>query len=222
MQCVKRVWLTLNVLFLVLESFSVNPFIHSPLLCACDVLYHHHYFFIFADSSPSHPSVSTHPLPPALCEDSDEFSDFQGPLDAPASFLAPPSSSTFGFSTQARVQPSSSAPSTVFSQDYDDFVQGPTNFFPSSIPCSQAKQVQPSPPSLRAGLSSSSSSLNQSLSTSVSIPTVTQHSTVNTSSAFQGNSSFAFFTPPLPSSNTDNINNKYNIMIIINITCFFF
>ncbi|XP_076590581.1 synergin gamma isoform X3 [Chaetodon auriga] len=130
------------------------------------------------DSSPSHSSVTTHSLPPALSEDNDEFSDFQGPLDAPASFPLPSSSSTsstFGLSSQGHGQPSSSAPKTGFSEDDDDFsdfVQGPVNAFP----------VQPSSPSLRAGLPSSSSSLPQSLPASVSIPTVTQHSAVNTSS----------------------------------------
>ncbi|XP_042342912.1 synergin gamma [Plectropomus leopardus] len=146
------------------------------------------------DSSPPHPSVTTHSLPPALSEDSDEFSDFQGPVDAPVS-LPPPSStsSTFGLSSQALVQPSSSAPKTGFSQDDDefsDFVQGPLNAFPpSNFNLSSQAQVQPSSPSLRAGLSSSSSSsLPQSLPASVSIPTVTQHSAVNTStqSTFQG------------------------------------
>uniref|UniRef100_A0A3Q0RKG4 Synergin gamma n=1 Tax=Amphilophus citrinellus TaxID=61819 RepID=A0A3Q0RKG4_AMPCI len=58
------------------------------------------------DSSPSHPSVTTHSLPPAMSEDNDEFSDFQGPVDAPASFPLPPSSSsssssTLGTSTQS-------------------------------------------------------------------------------------------------------------------------
>uniref|UniRef100_A0A8C9XLQ6 Synergin gamma n=1 Tax=Sander lucioperca TaxID=283035 RepID=A0A8C9XLQ6_SANLU len=91
------------------------------------------------DSSPPHLSVTTHSLTPDLSEDNDEFSDFQGPVDAPASF--PPTastSSTFGLSSQA-------------------------------------------------GLSSSSS-LPQSLPASVSVPTVTQHSAVNTSthSTFQG------------------------------------
>ncbi|XP_073338329.1 synergin gamma isoform X3 [Pagrus major] len=145
------------------------------------------------DSSPSHPSVTTHSLPPALSEDNDEFSDFQGPLDAPASFPPPSStSSTFGLSSHTHVQPSSSAPNTGFTEDDDDFsdfVQGPVNAFPSSsLHLSSQAQVQPSPPPLRAGLSSSSSSLPQSLPASVSIPTVTQHSAVNTSSqsTFQG------------------------------------
>lgn len=168
-------------------------------IVVCVVLCHHHYFFIFADSSPSHPSVTTHSLPPALSEDNDEFSDFQGPLDAPASFPPPSSSSSstssnFGLSSQAHVQPSSSAPKTGFSEDDDefsDFVQGPVNAFPSP-------NLQVSPPSLRADQSSSSSSLPAS----VSIPTVTQHSAVNTSSqsTFQGNSSFALLTPSLLSS----------------------
>lgn len=190
-------------------SVSVRPFIrlHCSVFC---VLCHHHYFFIFAESSPSHPSVTTHSLPPALCEDNDEFSDFQGPLGAPASFPTPSSSSTsstFSFSAQARTQPSPSDPKTGFSEDNDDFsdfVQGPVNVFPSSNShlSSQENQVQPSSLSLRADLSSSSSSLPQSLSTSVSTPTVTQSSAVNTSSqsTFQGNSSFALFTPLLPSS----------------------
>lgn len=176
-------------------------------VCVCHVLCHHHYFFIFADSSPSHPSVTTHSLPRALSEDNDEFSDFQGPLDAPASFPAPSSScsssstsSTFGLSSQAHVQPSSSAPKTGFSEeddDFSDFVQGPVNAFPASnLHLSSQAQVQPSSPSLWAGMPPSSSSLPQSLP-----PTVTQHSAVNTSSqsTFQGNSSFALLTPPLPS-----------------------
>ncbi|XP_051254736.1 synergin gamma isoform X9 [Dicentrarchus labrax] len=144
------------------------------------------------DSSPSLPSVTTHSLPPALSEDNDEFSDFQGPLEAPACFPPPSSStsSTFGLSSQT--QPSSSAPKTGFSEDDDefsDFVQGPVNAFPSSnLNLSSQAQVQPSSPSLRAGLSSSSPSFPQSLPPSVSIPTVTQHSAANTSSqsTFQG------------------------------------
>ncbi|XP_027135844.1 synergin gamma isoform X4 [Larimichthys crocea] len=140
------------------------------------------------DSSPSHPSVTTHSLPQALSEDNDEFSDFQGPLDAPASFPAPSSScsssstsSTFGLSSQAHVQPSSSAPKTGFSEeddDFSDFVQGPVNAFPASnLHLSSQAQVQPSSPSLWAGMPPSSSSLPQSLPL-----TVTQHSAVNTSS----------------------------------------
>uniref|UniRef100_A0A7N6B4Y4 EH domain-containing protein n=1 Tax=Anabas testudineus TaxID=64144 RepID=A0A7N6B4Y4_ANATE len=83
------------------------------------------------DSSPSHPSVTTHSLPPTgFPEDDDEFSDFvQGPVNAFPS-------SNFHFSSQAQVQAS----------------------FPSSQP------------------------LPQSLPASVSIPTATQHSAVNTSS----------------------------------------
>lgn len=174
----------------------------------CHVLCHHHYFFIFADSSPSHPSVTTHSLPPVLSEDNDEFTDFQGPLDAPASFPPPSTSSTsstFGLSSQAHVQPSSSAPKTGFSEDDDDFsdfVQGPVSaFLSSNLHLSSQAQVQPSPPSLRTGLPSSSSPTPQSLPASVSIPTVTQHSAVNTSSqsTFQGNSSFALLTPPAQS-----------------------
>ncbi|XP_029699396.1 synergin gamma isoform X3 [Takifugu rubripes] len=146
------------------------------------------------ESSSSHPSVSTHSLSPTLCEDNDDFSDFQGPSDAPTSFPAPTSPSTssaFGFSTQAHLQPPSSVPKAVLSEDsndFCDFIQGPTNVFPSSNLSSQANQVQPPSPSQRTGLSSSSSSVSQSFSTSVSIPTVTQHSAVNTSSktAFQG------------------------------------
>lgn len=46
---------------------------------------------VFADSSPSHSSVTSHSLPPAFPDDDDEFSDFvQGPVDASSSF---PSSS---------------------------------------------------------------------------------------------------------------------------------
>ncbi|XP_034556548.1 synergin gamma isoform X10 [Notolabrus celidotus] len=139
------------------------------------------------DSSPSHPSVATHSLPPALSEDNDEFSDFQGPVDAPASFPPPSSSSSTassasGFSSHPPVQPSSSALKTGFpaeDDEFSDFVQSPLN-------ASSNTQNQPSSPSLRAGLSSSSSS--SSLPTSVSIPTVTQNSAVNTSSqsTFQG------------------------------------
>ena len=179
-----------------MSHFYVNPSSLSPLYVRVCVLCHHHYFFIFAESSTSHPSVSTHSLSPtSLCEDNDGFSDFQGPLDAPPSFPAPsstPTSSPLGFSTESHVRPPSNAPKAVFSEDSDDFcdfVQGPTNV-PSPNLSSQANQVQPSSPSQRTVLSSSSSSLSQSLSTSVSIPTVTQHSAVNTSSktAFQGNS----------------------------------
>lgn len=178
----------------VLNSFSI-------VVCVY-VLCHHHYFFIFADSSPSHPSVTTHSLPQALSEDNDEFSDFQGPVDAPASFPLPSSSSsstssTFSLSSQAPVQPPSSAPKAGFPEDDDDFsdfVQGPVNVSPSSDirPPSQA-QVQPPFPS--------SQPHPQPLPTSVSFPTATQHSAISTSSQStpQGNSSFASLTPPLPS-----------------------
>lgn len=51
---------------------------------------------VFADSSPSHSSVTSHSLPPAFPDDDDEFSDFvQGPVDASSSFSSsslPPSS----------------------------------------------------------------------------------------------------------------------------------
>lgn len=177
-------------------------------MCVRGALCHHHYFFIFAESSPSHPSVTTHSHPAALCEDSDEFTDFQGPVGAPTTFPTPSSSttsSTFSLSTQAHIQPPSSAPQTGFSGDSDDFcdfVQGPIGAFPTSTLhlSSQDNQVQPSPHlSLRAGQSSSpapapsSSPLPQPL-------TVTQHSAVNTSSpsTFQGNSSFAVFSPSPP------------------------
>lgn len=161
---------------------------------------HYHYFFTFADSSPSHPSVTTHSLPPAITEDNDEFSDFQGPLDAPASVPSSSSvSSTFGLSSQAHVQPLSSSPKTGFSEDDDDFsdfVQGPVNTFPSTnFHLSSEAQVQPSSPS--------SSYVPQSLPASVSIPTATHHSAVNSTSSqstFQGNSHFALSTPALPSS----------------------
>ncbi|XP_063350053.1 synergin gamma isoform X6 [Pelmatolapia mariae] len=138
------------------------------------------------DSSPSHPSVTAPSLPPAMSEDNDDFSDFQGPVDTPTSFPLPPSSSSssstttpssFGFSSQA--QPSSSAPNLGLSEDDDefsDFVQGPVNTFPSAnFHLSSQSQVQSTfPPS-------------QSLPSSVSIHTDTQHSAVSTStqSAFQ-------------------------------------
>uniref|UniRef100_A0AAQ6IPJ9 EH domain-containing protein n=1 Tax=Anabas testudineus TaxID=64144 RepID=A0AAQ6IPJ9_ANATE len=129
------------------------------------------------DSSPSHPSVTTHSLPPALSEDNDEFSDFQGPVDAPSIFPSS-SSSTFSLSSQVHIQPSSPAPKTGFPEDDDefsDFVQGPVNAFPSSnFHFSSQAQVQASFPS--------SQPLPQSLPASVSIPTATQHSAVNTSS----------------------------------------
>ncbi|XP_013879547.1 synergin gamma isoform X2 [Austrofundulus limnaeus] len=124
------------------------------------------------DSSPSHLSVTTHSLPSALSEDNDEFSDFQGPLDAPASFPPPTSSSSssFSLSSQAHVQPSSST-GKGFDEDsgeFSDFVQGPVSTFSSSN-FHLSSQVQPSfPPSQP--------------------PTASQHSAANTSSqsTFQG------------------------------------
>uniref|UniRef100_A0A8C6KQ02 Synergin gamma n=1 Tax=Nothobranchius furzeri TaxID=105023 RepID=A0A8C6KQ02_NOTFU len=73
------------------------------------------------DSSPSHPSVTTHSPPTALSEDNGEFSDFQGPADAPASF--PPSSS----STSSDLAPPCQGPVNTFSS---------SNFHPS-LPSSQ-------------------------------------------------------------------------------------
>ncbi|XP_034025076.1 synergin gamma isoform X3 [Thalassophryne amazonica] len=140
------------------------------------------------DSSPSHLRVTTHSLPPTLSEDTDEFSDFQGPVDASASFPSSSStSSTFCLSSQ--VQAPTSSPKAGSSEDNDefsDFVQGPVNT-PSSFPSSDyhlssQHHVQPSPPSLKVGHFSSSSTLPQSIPASVSIPTTTQHSAVNTSS----------------------------------------
>ncbi|XP_016534774.1 synergin gamma isoform X5 [Poecilia formosa] len=137
------------------------------------------------ESSPSHPPVTTHSLPPAFSEDTDEFSDFQGPIDTPASF--PPSSSSsfsstaaFGLSSQVHAQsPSSVATHDVVEDDeeFSDFVQGPVNTFPSSslhFP-SQA----PTQPSFTS---------SPPLPASVSIPTASQHSAVNTTSqpSFQG------------------------------------
>ncbi|XP_014888058.1 synergin gamma isoform X5 [Poecilia latipinna] len=137
------------------------------------------------ESSPSHPPVTTHSLPPAFSEDTDEFSDFQGPIDTPASF--PPSSSSsfsstaaFGLSSQVHAQsPSSVAAHNVVEDDeeFSDFVQGPVNTFPSSslhFP-SQA----PAQPSFTS---------SPPLPASVSIPTASQHSAVNTTSqpSFQG------------------------------------
>ncbi|KAM4743256.1 synergin gamma isoform 2-T2 [Anableps anableps] len=131
------------------------------------------------DSSPSHPPVTTHSLPPAFSEDNDEFSDFQGPVDTPASF--PPSSSssaaTFGLSSQAHTQPSSSVTAGGDDEEFSDFVQGPVNTFPSSsLHFTSQAQIQPSFTS------------SHSLPASVSIPTASQHSAVNTSSksSFQG------------------------------------
>ncbi|XP_032446552.1 synergin gamma isoform X3 [Xiphophorus hellerii] len=136
------------------------------------------------ESSPSHPPVTTHSLPPAFSEDSDEFSDFQGPIDTPASF--PPSSSSFsstaafGLSSQVHAQP----PSSVAAQDvveddeeFSDFVQGPVNTFPSSsLHFTSQAPVQPSFTS------------SPPLPASVSIPTAFHHSAVNTTSqpSFQG------------------------------------
>lgn len=182
-----------SVVITLLQCSALIFILHCSV---CPVLCHHNYFFIFADSSPSHPSVTTHSLPPALSEDNDEFSDFQGPLDASSSF-PPSSSTTFSLSSQAHIQPSSPASKADFTEDDDefsDFVQGPVNAFPfSNLHFSSQAQVQPSFPS--------SQSLSQSLSASVSIPTATQHSAVNTSSqsTFQGNSSFALLKRPLPS-----------------------
>ncbi|KAF7646473.1 hypothetical protein LDENG_00187660 [Lucifuga dentata] len=150
------------------------------------------------DSSPSHLSVTPHPLPPAFSEDDDEFSDFiQGPVDASSSSSSSSSASsssstttTFCLSSQAHAQPSSSSLKAGFSKDDDefsDFIQGAvTASFPSSstlYPSSQAPI-----PSLKAGQFSSPASLPQSLPASVSIPTATQHSAANTSSqsTFQG------------------------------------
>ncbi|XP_015238816.1 PREDICTED: synergin gamma isoform X2 [Cyprinodon variegatus] len=135
------------------------------------------------DSSPSHPPVATHPLPPDFSEDNDEFSDFQGPLDNPSSF--PPSSSfssasTFGLSSQVHTQPSSST-ATGFAEDDDeefsDFVQGPVNSFPpTSLHFTSPAKVQPT------------FSPSQPLPASVCVPPASQHSAVITSSqsSFQG------------------------------------
>uniref|UniRef100_A0AAX7V8M9 EH domain-containing protein n=1 Tax=Astatotilapia calliptera TaxID=8154 RepID=A0AAX7V8M9_ASTCA len=69
------------------------------------------------DSSPSHPSVTAPSLPPAMSEDNDDFSDFQGPVDTPTSFPLPPSSSSSSFTTTPSIQstfpPSQSLPSSV-------------------------------------------------------------------------------------------------------------
>ncbi|XP_077942932.1 synergin gamma isoform X8 [Gasterosteus aculeatus] len=79
------------------------------------------------DSSPPHPSVPIHSLSPALSEDNDEFSDFQGPVDAPASFPPPSStSSASGLSSQVPVQPSSTAPASGLS----------SSSLPQSLPAS--------------------------------------------------------------------------------------
>ncbi|XP_047246654.1 synergin gamma isoform X3 [Girardinichthys multiradiatus] len=133
------------------------------------------------DSSSSHLPVPTHSLPPGFSEDNDDFSDFQGPVDAPTSF--PPSSSstsTSGLSSQVHSQPSSSATkgfAEADDEEFSDFVQGPVNTFPSSsLHFTSQAQVQPS------------FTPSQSLPASVSITTASQHSAVNTSSqsSFQG------------------------------------
>lgn len=155
------------------------------------MLCHYHYFFIFADSSPSHPSVSTHSLPTTMSEDNDEFSDFQGPVETPSSFSCF-SSSTSGFTPQAQALNSK----TGFSDDDDgfsDFVQGPVNSFTSSN-LHLSSQVPPSSPSLRTSLSSSP--LHQSQLTSVSIQSAV---TTSSQSTFQGNFPFS---PSLPSQST--------------------
>lgn len=153
-------------------------------MCVVVWRHHHYYFFIFAESSPSHPSVTTHSHPPALCEDTDEFTDFQGPVGAPASFPTPSSTTTppttsSGLAAQARAGP----PPSGFSEDPDDFcdfVQGPASSFPA--------------PHLSVGAAQSSSP-----SSSSSPLPVTQNSAVSTSSpsTFQGNSSFASFDPAI-------------------------
>ncbi|XP_075892529.1 synergin gamma isoform X4 [Nelusetta ayraudi] len=127
-----------------------------------------------AESSPSHPSVTTHSHLPALCEDTDEFTDFQGPVGAPASFPTPSSTTSpptysSGLAAQARAGP----PPSGFSEDPDDFcdfVQGPASSFPA--------------PHLSVGAAQSSS---PSSSSSSPLP-VTQNSAVSTSSpsTFQG------------------------------------
>ncbi|XP_054901304.1 synergin gamma isoform X1 [Poeciliopsis prolifica] len=136
------------------------------------------------ESSPSHPSVTTHSFPPAFSEDGDEFSDFQGPVDTPATF--PPSSSSFsstaasGLSSQIHAQPPSSVATRDVVEDdeeFSDFVQGPVNTFPSSsLHFASRAPAQPSFTS------------SPPLPASVSIPTASQHSAVNTTSqpSFQG------------------------------------
>ncbi|XP_054901307.1 synergin gamma isoform X4 [Poeciliopsis prolifica] len=130
------------------------------------------------ESSPSHPSVTTHSFPPAFSEDGDEFSDFQGPVDTPATF--PPSSSSFsstaasGLSSQIHAQPPSSVATRDVVEDdeeFSDFVQGPVNTFPSSsLHFASRAPAQPSFTS------------SPPLPASVSIPTASQHSAVNTTS----------------------------------------
>nr|XP_057935147.1 synergin gamma isoform X3 [Doryrhamphus excisus] len=118
-----------------------------------------------SSSSSSHSSVTTTSLPSSLSAANDEFSDFQGPLDTPASF--PPSSSSSSTIhdrfTLASSSSSLSSHMTGFSredEEFSDFVQGPVNSTP----------FQPS-----------------TLPSFVSLPTATQPSAVNTSSqsAFQ-------------------------------------
>ncbi|XP_054649349.1 synergin gamma isoform X3 [Dunckerocampus dactyliophorus] len=115
-----------------------------------------------SSSSSSHSSVTTTSLPPSLSEASDEFSDFQGPVDTPGSFPTSSSSSTI----HGHLPPASSSSShmTGFSredEEFSDFVQVPLN-----SACSQPS----------------------ALASSMSLPTATQPSAVNTSSqsAFQG------------------------------------
>lgn len=150
-------------------------------------------FLHFAESSPSHSSVTTHSHPAALFGDNDEFSDFQGPVDASASIPLPSSSSssttnTFGLSSQTHVHPSSHG-SVQDDDEFSDFVQGPVNNIPSS-------DFQHSSQGEFKALFPSSHSLPQSLPTSVSITNASQHCAVNSSSSstFQGNSSFVLLT----------------------------
>ncbi|XP_024911058.1 synergin gamma isoform X4 [Cynoglossus semilaevis] len=137
------------------------------------------------ESSPSHSSVTTHSHPAALFGDNDEFSDFQGPVDASASIPLPSSSSssttnTFGLSSQTHVHPSSHG-SVQDDDEFSDFVQGPVNNIPSS-------DFQHSSQGEFKALFPSSHSLPQSLPTSVSITNASQHCAVNSSSSstFQG------------------------------------
>ncbi|XP_072320503.1 synergin gamma isoform X2 [Eucyclogobius newberryi] len=130
------------------------------------------------DSSPSHPSVSTPSLLSTLSEEKDEFSDFQGPVETPASFPCFSTSSTSDFTSQAHAQPSPRNSKTEFSEDdeFSDFVQGPAN---SSTSLNLSSQVPSLSPSLRTGVSS----VSPPSQTSVSI-----HSAVSTTSqaTFQG------------------------------------
>ncbi|XP_055022816.1 synergin gamma isoform X2 [Boleophthalmus pectinirostris] len=126
------------------------------------------------DSSSSHPSVSTHSLSSALSEEKDEFSDFQGPVETPASFPCFSTSSTSDFTPQALAQPSPLNSRTEFSDDDDefsDFVQGPATL--TSLNPNLSSQVPPPTPSLRTGVSSSSPPSQNSVSI---------HSAVSTSS----------------------------------------